>query len=66
MDKLKGFLVIVILLIVGLGIWVVGVCFSDKKIEEKNPIVDNDYSDVTNVPVIDKKLGKSEIILSLQ
>jgi len=57
MDKLKGFLVIVILLIIGLGIWFVGVCFSDKKIEEKNPIVDNDYSDVTNVPVIDKKLG---------
>ena len=57
MDKLKGFLVIVILLIVGLGIWFVSVCFSDKKTEENNPIVDNDYSDVTNVPVIDKKLG---------
>lgn len=57
MDKLKGFLVIVILLIIGFGIWFVNVWLTDKKMEEENPIVDNDYSDVTNVPVIDKKLG---------
>ena len=55
MDKLKGLIVILVAaIIVGIGL-IFFYKFEDNKKDEVP--VDNDYSDVSNVPVIDGKLG---------
>jgi hypothetical protein len=56
MEKFKGFLVILILLVVGFGIWFFFIK-EDKDVSEFDSNPDYDMSDVTNVPVIDRKLG---------
>lgn len=54
MDKLKGIIVIfVAAIIVGIGL----VFFLNSNIDLEEVPTDNDYSDVSNVPVIDGKLG---------
>ena len=56
MERFKGFLVILILLVVGFGIWFFFIK-EDKDVSEFDSNPDYDMSDVTNVPVIDRKLG---------
>ena len=63
MEKFKGFLVILILLVVGFGIWFFFIK-EDKDVSEFDSNPDYDMSDVTNVPVIRPVacLDKLEII----